>query len=47
MGKQSEYNFSSWCELPVRNPWFSLKSRQLDGAVHPGASGIALGRIQH
>jgi hypothetical protein len=32
---------------PFNNPWFSLENRQLDGAVHPGASQNALGRIQH
>jgi len=32
---------------PLNDPWFSLENRQLDGAVHPGASRIALGRIQH
>jgi hypothetical protein len=32
---------------PYKNSWFSRKDRQLDGAVHPGASRIALGRIQH
>jgi len=32
---------------PFNNTWSSLEDRQLDGAVHPGASPIALGRIQH
>ena len=32
---------------PFKNTWYSLRDRQLDGAVHHGASRIALGRIQH
>ena len=32
---------------PFKNTWSSWEDRQLDGAVHPGASRIALGRIQH
>jgi len=32
---------------PFKVAWCFLEDRQLDGAVHPGASPIALGRIQH
>jgi len=32
---------------PFKISWCSLENRQLDGAVHPGASRIALGGIQH
>ena len=40
-------NFDPLTHGPFKDACSSVKNRQLDGAVHPGASRSACGRIEH